>query len=130
MPTIYSDDPTIDILFPEEKLNLYFKRLNLNSENELDDVKIELIFAMSFKDFKIGKLSLDDFSSIGGFLFNELSSGTMRSSRFGSVLSDTSELNYYIRSNISETSIKELGYLLISIEKYFKEDRPELLDQI
>lgn len=130
MSTIYSNNPTIDIPFPGDIFNSYLKKLNLNSENELDDVKTELIFAMAFKDFKIGKISLDNFSEISGCLFHKLKRGMMQSSHFGSVLLNASELNFYIRNFDSDTSIKNFTDFMTDVENYFKKDRPELLDKV
>lgn len=119
MPTIYTNKETIEIPFPEEVFDSYLKKNNLKSEEELNDVNIFLIIKDCYKDFKIGSLSLDDFSSIGGYFFGKLRPNS-KSSRLGGILLDIGELNFYIRNSESKPKFSEIINFLSSIDEYFK----------
>jgi len=118
MPTIYTNKETIEIPFPEEVFDSYLKKNNLKSEEELNDINIFLIIKDCYKDFKIGSLSLDDFSSIGGYFFGKLEPNS-KSSRLGGILLDIGELNFYIRNSESKPKFSEISNFLSSIDEYF-----------
>lgn len=119
MPTIYSKKETIEIPFPDKSFDFYLEKFNLKSIDELNDLNIFWIVKDTYKDFKKGSLSLDDFSSIGGYLFSELKPSS-KSSKFGSVLLDIGELNFYIRNTESELKFSELNNFLSDIDEFFK----------
>jgi len=119
MPTIYTKGETIEIPFPKKAFNYYLKKNNLKSEKNLNDVNIFFIIKNCYKDFKKGILSLDDFSSIGGYFFGKLKPSS-KSSKFGSVLLDIGELNFYIRNTESESKFSELSDFLSSIDEFFE----------
>ena len=119
MSIIYTNRETIEIPFPKKVFDSYLKKFNLNSEEELNNVNIFFVIKNCYKDFKIGILSLDDFSNIGGYFFGKLEPDS-KSSRFGGVLLDIGELNFYIRNSNSKPKFTEISDFLSSIEEYFK----------
>ena len=119
MPTIYSNKKTINIHFPDKVFNLYLEKFNVKSIDELNDINTFFIIKSCYNDFKIGSLSLDDFSGIGGYLFSKLKP-TSKSSKLGSVLLDVGKLSFYIRISESKPKFSEIGNFLSNIDEYFK----------
>lgn len=114
MTTIYTNNNTIKTPFPKNQLNLYLQEFNLTSEEELNNISIFWIIKKSYQDFKKGSLSLDDFSSIGGYLFNKIKENP---SHLATILLEIGELNFYIR-NI-DPKLSEPKESLLDIDKYF-----------
>ena len=127
MSKIYSNNDPIEINFPEDKFQKYLSLLKIE-EKDLNSVSIELIFALSFRDFKLGKNSLDELSEISGYLLSLIDSN-LRISRFGTALEFASELNFYIR-NVEDSKDSSIANFMTAVEDYFKKIRPNLLDQI
>ncbi|MDD4026914.1 MAG: hypothetical protein PHO75_01830 [Candidatus Shapirobacteria bacterium] len=119
MPTIYSNKKTINIPFPDKVFNLYLEKGKVKSIDELNDINTFFIIKSCHNDFKIGSLSLDDFSSIGGYLFGKLKT-ISKSSPLGSVLLDIGELSFYIRISESKSKFSEIGNFLSKIDEYFE----------
>ena len=119
MTKIYSNKKTINIPFPNKVFALYLDRFKVKSEGELNDQNIFFIIKDCYKDFKEGSLSLDNFSSIGGYLFDKLKPNS-KSSKFGSVLLDIGELNFYTRNTDSDLKFSELNNFLSDIEEFFE----------
>jgi hypothetical protein len=120
MSKFYLDKKTIDVPFPDEIFEIYLKRFNVESEDKLNDVNIFEIVKACYRDFKKGFLALDDFSSIGGYLFDKLTNNT-KDRRFGSVLLDIGELNFYIRVSGPKQKFLELNNFLSEIDNFFKQ---------
>jgi len=127
MSRILSNNDTIKINFPDDKFQKYLSLLKIE-DKKLNLVNIELIFALSFWDFKIGANSLDDFSEIAGYLHSRLDKNYFISD-FGIALESASELNFYIR-NIEEPNDNSLPEFMMKVENYFKIDRPGLLEKV
>lgn len=127
MSRILSNNDTIEIPFPDDKFNKYLSILKIENQ-DLNLVTTELIFALSFKDFKVGVNSLDEFSEISGYLLS-LIDRLKTSPDFVTALDLASELNFYIRSvrDAKDTSVPDF---MTTVENYFKIIRPTLLDQI
>ncbi|MDD2482992.1 MAG: hypothetical protein PHE32_03445 [Candidatus Shapirobacteria bacterium] len=119
MPKIYSNKKTINIPFPNKVFDLYLDKFKVKSEGELNDQNIFFIIKDCYKDFKEGSLSLDNFSSIGGYLFDKLKPSS-KSSKFGSVLLDIGELNFYVRNTESKPKFSEINNFLSDIEEFFE----------
>jgi len=119
MPKIYSNKKTINIPFPDKVFNLYLEKFNVKSIDELNDVNTFFVIKSCHNDFKIGSLSLDDFSSIGGYFFGKLKP-TSKASPLGSILLDIGELSFYIRVSESKSKFSEISNFLSSIDEYFK----------
>jgi hypothetical protein len=120
MTTIYTNNNTIEIPFPENKFNLYLKEFNVSSKKELSDISIFWITQKSYQDFKKGTLSLDDFSNIGGYLFNKVKE---KPSHLSTILLEIGELSFYIRN--VDPKLSELKESLLDIDKYFKNTKNE-----
>jgi hypothetical protein len=119
MPKFYSKNKTINISFPNKVFDLYLERFNVKSEDELNDQNIFFIIKDCYKDFKKGILSLDDFSSIGGYFFDKLKPSS-KSSNFGSALLNIGELNFYIRNSESKPKFSEINNFLSDIDEFFE----------
>lgn len=100
--------------FPTDKYNEYLKLIECESEEKLDDTKIENVLKLAFKEFKENKLTLDNFCLLGEYLFYKLKE---QSSKFASTLLDCSELNYYIQ--IRDNDSDEFSSVMKRIEGYF-----------
>ncbi len=120
MPKFYSAKNVIDVPFPDDVFELYLTKFNLKSESELNDINIFEIIKACYKDFKNGSLSLDDFSSIGGYLFDKLTNNT-KDRRLGSVLLDIGELNFYIRESDPKREFLEVNNFLSGIDTFFEQ---------
>jgi len=115
MTTIHTNKNTIEIPFPKNQFNLYLQEFNLKSEEELNNIAIFWIIQKSHQDFKKGFLSLDDFSSIGGYLFNKVKE---KPSHLATILLEIGELNFYVR-NI-DPKLSEPKESLLNIDGYFE----------
>ena len=118
MAKFYSDKNIIEIPFPDEIFEACLKRFKVKSEDNLNDINIFEIVKACYKDFKKGFLSLDDFSSIGGYLFDKLTNNT-KDRRLGSVLLDIGELNFYIRESDPKRKFLEVSNFLSDIDNFF-----------
>lgn len=127
MSRILSNNDTIEILFPDDKFNKYLSILKIENQ-DLNLVTTELIFALSFKDFKVGINSLDEFSEISNHLLSRVDRAKTPPD-FVTALESASELNFYIR-NIKDSSETFISNFMTTVENYFKVVRPTLLDQI
>ncbi len=127
MSRIYSNNDPIEIPFPTDKFQKYLSLLKIN-EKDLNLINIELIFALSFLDFKTGKNSLDEFSEISNHLLSLLDIVTKTTNDFGKALESAAELNFYIR-NIEDSNDNSVANFMTTIENYFQKLRPGLLDQ-
>jgi len=103
----------------EEIIEIYLKKVNLKSIKELNDQNSFNIIKIGYQDFRDGKIPFDDFSTLGEYLFNNLSSGMARSSSFGLILLEIAELSDYIRI-WEDNNLINLTSALISIDEYFK----------
>lgn len=120
MPKFYSDKNSIDVPFPDQVFGSYLKRFNVEFEDKLNDVSIFNIVKAGYEDFKKGTLSLDNFSSIGGYLFDKLTNNS-KSRKLGCVLLDIGELNFYIRNTDSKQKKSEIGGFLSDIDEFFEQ---------
>ena len=119
MPKFYSNKNIIEVSFPDKIFEFYLRKLSLESEDKFNDVNIFEIVKICYKDFKRGSLSLDDFSSIGGYLFNKLTSSS-RSRSLGGVLLDIGELNFYIRNSDSKQKFIDVDTILSNVDEFFE----------
>jgi len=103
----------------EEIIEIYLKKVNLKSVGELNDQNSFNIIKTAYKDFRDEKLPFDDFSTLGEYLFNKLSSNTVKSSNFGLILLEIAELSDYIRI-WNNNDLINLTSSLINIDEYFK----------
>jgi len=120
MTKFYSSKKTIEIPFPNKVFESYLDKLSIKSEEELNNISIFQIIKKCYQDFKSGSLSLDNFSSIGGYLFNKLTNDAKDRS-LGSVLLDIGELNFYIRDTNSKQNNSGIDNFLSSINRYFEQ---------
>ena len=127
MSRIFSSNDTIEIPFPDDKFNKYLSILKIEN-NDLNLVNIELIFAISFKDFKVGINSLDEFSEISNHLLSRVDRAKTPPD-FVTALDLAAELNFYIR-NVRDAKDTSVPDFMTTIENYFKIIRPTLLDQV
>lgn len=98
----------------EKIIKKYLSKVGLKSLEEIDDQNSFWIIKSAYKDFKEKKLSFEDFSTLGGFLFNNLKSTMAKSLEFGLLLLEIAELSDEIKiGNNTEES-------LINIDKYFE----------
>lgn len=118
MAKFYSNKKPIEIPFPEKIFETYLNKFKVESEDKLNDVNIFEIVRQCYKDFKNGSLSLDNFSSIGGYLFDKLTNNAKDRS-LGSVLLDIGELNFYVRNTDSKQNNSDINNFLSSIDRYF-----------
>lgn len=93
MSTIYNDE-IVEIPFPDRKFKTYLDELNVSSAEELTIFQKQNIFISAIKDFKTGKVALDELAEIAGFLWSTLED---RDTDLADALYECSELNYYIR---------------------------------
>jgi hypothetical protein len=119
MSTIYTQKKTINIPFPEDKFSIYLKQSNIKTTDKFNEQNTFWLIKTCYQDFKIGKLTLDDFSSIGDYLWAQ-SDNKLKNSRLGSVLLNIGELNFYIRDTNPTSKFLELANFLSEIEEYFK----------
>lgn len=104
----------------EEIIEIYLKKINLKSIEELNDQNSFNIIKIAYQDFRDEKLSFDDFSTLGEYLFNKLSSGMTRSSSYGSILLEIAELSDFIRIWNPNDNFINLTSALTSIDEYFR----------
>lgn len=100
--------------FPAEKYQEYLKIVGCETEDGLNDVKVEDIFRQAFTEFKNNQLPLSSFCLLGEYLFYKIKE---QSGKFASVLLDCSELNYYIQ--IQDNDSDEFNTVMGRIEEYF-----------
>lgn len=127
MSRIFSDNDMIEISFPEDKFNKYLHLLKIENK-DLDLINSEMIFALSFKDFKIGTNSLDEFSEISNFLLSQIDR-VKTAPDFINALESAAELNFYVR-NVNNTEDTSISDFMATIEGYFKITRSTLLKQV
>lgn len=101
-------------LFPIEKYQEYLRIVGCETEESLNDLKIENILKLAFFEFKKNTFSLESFCLLGEYLFYKIKE---QSSHFASILLDCSELNYYIQ--IQDNDSDEFNTVINRIEKYF-----------
>lgn len=104
----------------EEIIEIYLKKFNLKSIEKLNDQNSFNIIKTAYQDFRDEKLPFDDFSTLGEYLFNKLSSGMARSSSFGSILLEIAELSDCIRIWDQDDNLINLTSALLNIDRYFK----------
>lgn len=120
MPKFYSNEEIMEVPFSDKVFEIYLKRFSVESEDKLNDVNIFEIIKDCHRDFKKGSLSLDNFSSIGGYLFDKLTNNT-KARKLGSILLDIGELNFYVRNSDSKQKFSDVGTFLFEIDKFFEE---------
>lgn len=102
-------------------IKIYLPKVGLKSTDEINDQNSFLIIKTGYQDFKNEKLSFDDFSTLGGYLFNHLSPGMAKSLEFGSLLLEIAELSDEIRNGDNyESKLDGVKWTLIKIDKYFE----------
>ena len=101
-------------IFPNEKYLEYLGIVGCQSEESLDDLKIENILKLAFVELKKNIFSLESFCLLGEYLFYKIKE---QSSNFASILLDCSELNYYIQ--IQNNDSDEFNIVTKRIEEYF-----------
>jgi hypothetical protein len=69
----------------KELVKIYLPKIGLKSTDEINDQNSFWIIKSGYQDFRDEKLSFDDFSTLGGYLFNNLKSSMARSLEFGSL---------------------------------------------
>jgi len=121
MSTITSWDSkqVIKIQFPQSKFDEYLKRAEHSDNKPLFPHFTRLVFRMAYDDFKLGSLSLDDFSSIGNHLWNHEGN---RDDELSSVLLWAAELNFYVR-NIHLNDYGNFPWFMAEINEYFEKDK-------
>jgi hypothetical protein len=115
----WDSSEVIKIPFPQTKFDEYLKRAEHNGDKPLFPHFTRLIFQMAYDDFKSGALSLDDFSSIGGRLWNHEGN---RDDKLSNVLLCAAELNFYVR-NIHLDDYGDFPWFMGEIVKYFEENK-------
>ena len=101
-------------IFPTEKYQEYLKKSECESEEKLNDSKIKNVAEQAFYEFKKGVITLDNFCSLGEYLFYKIKE---QSGKFATALLDCSELNYYIQ--IQDNDSDEFNAVMKRIEEYF-----------
>lgn len=119
MPKFYLDKNIIEIPFPDEVFDFYLGKFGIESEDKLNDINIFEIIKVGYKDFKKGSLSLDNFSSIGGYLFDKLTND-IKSRKLGSILLNIGELNFYVRESDPKQKFVEVNNFLSDIDNFFE----------
>lgn len=129
MSIIYPFSPgtPIEIKFPKDKFDKYLSMLKIKTKDSFL-VNAELIFAMSFKDFKTGANSLDEFSEISNYIFGQIDKDKAPLD-FVDALISAYELNFYIR-NVRDLKDSSVPDFMTRVENYFKIIRPTLLDKL
>jgi len=94
----------------------YFIKFGINLVDDLNDRNSFLIMKSAYQDFRNEKLSFDDFSTLGEFLFNKLNPNS-KSSSLGSVLLEIAELSDFVRE---DKDFLNLTGALKKIQFYFK----------
>lgn len=90
----FDDKEDIDLPFPKSKFKKYLKELSLKTDENIPYKQKRIIFLKTVKDFLSGKNSVDDLSSIAGYLENDEKDKT---SDLVDILMNAEELAYYIR---------------------------------
>ena len=110
MSKIYGPNiETITIPFPEEKYNRYLDEVGVTSEKELSFTTLIAVIIAITRDFKSGKVSLDELGEMFGHLWHYAfltypSDVQHRFSKIGDVLYEGSDLNYDVRHVDDETT--------------------------
>ena len=100
----------------EQVAEPYFSKFGINSVGDLNDQNSFLIIKSAYQDFRNEKLSFDDFSTLGEFLFNKLNPNS-KSSSLGSVLLEIAELSDFVRE---DKDFVNLTGALKKLQSYFK----------
>jgi hypothetical protein len=104
----------------EEIIEIYIKKINLESVQEVNDQNSFNIIKIAYKDFRDEKLPFDDFVTLGEYLFGRLSPKN-KSSEFGLLLLEIAELGDEIRlDDHYESRIDGVKWTLIKLDKYFQ----------
>jgi len=105
--------------FPKKQLKTYFKKLKAKTNERLKKEEIEQIFIWAKRDFKRGKISLDEFADISDYLWtNHIRDQEKFRSKFSELLLATAELSYNIRFAHRGKTGKELLATLKKIWTY------------
>ena len=116
MPTAYTAQGTVKTIFPNDQYQEYLKKVGCETENDLNDLKVEDLFRFAFYEFKENKLLISSFCLLGEYLFYKIKEQT---TKFASTLLDCSELNYYIQ--IKDNDSDEFNSVMKRIEDYFND---------
>lgn len=118
MATIYGEnDVVVKIPFPEKKFQAYLKKLKVNKPEDLTPKQKQSVFITAIRDFKIGKLSLDEFSDMSGHIWQYTKD---KGSELMQQLYHAGELNYYVRhiEDKNDTFVRFMKEVMDYYEKY------------
>lgn len=100
----------------EQIIKDYLTKFDINSVENLNNQNSFLIIKAAYQDFKNEKISFDDFSTLGEFLFNKLNP-ILKSSELGTVLLEIAELSDFVRS---DNDFSNLTNSLKKFQSFFK----------
>ena len=127
MSIIYGEnDEIIEITFPDKKLQYYLNKLQVKDASMLAFSQKRKIFITSIKDFKLGKLSLDETSEIAGFLWNSLDIKE-KNTDLADELYHFAELNYYVR-HVTEENEGNFVWFMSKAMKYYEKHKALSID--
>ena len=109
--------------FPEEKYKSYLKLLGFSTDQKLDGENVKKIFLTVIYDFTEGQISLDELSSIGGFLSGYLPIEDQFHTKLGDALNDASELTYYVRHVDDKVCADTFIWFMQNILEYYDSNR-------
>lgn len=99
--------------------DLYLKELDLTSINGVSLETANKLFVKVIKDFKSGKLSIDELSSFGSEIFHGVAKKNKESELFQASLS-ASELSFSVRS---EATYSNISSYLSNIDSFYQKNK-------
>lgn len=108
----------------QEIIQKYIEKICLKSIEEINNQNSFQIIKTAYQDFQNEKLSFDDFSTLGEYIFNH--SNINKTSEFGLILLEIAELGEQIRkyndenSENYESKLDGVKETLIKLDQYFK----------
>jgi hypothetical protein len=123
MSTLYNQNDTIEISFPEEKFETYLKDIGLDSGALLTVDLVKKIFIIIISDFKNGKLSVDELSQMAGDLWGKLPEPHRFETDLGNALYKASELSFYTRRAYDEVCAGTLEDFSRSVHNYYEQNK-------
>ena len=106
----------IKLISIDKKLNKYLKDFSVDSLEELSIEQANKFFIKIIKDFKEGKLTLDELSVFGENIFHKIGKKHTKDDIFQASLS-ASELSFYVR--VPE-GFKNVSSFLSDVEEFYK----------
>ena len=124
--TSFTDEygEVINPRFPEEKFESYINMFGLTSFKEATFTQQQKMFLYIIADFKSGKNSLDEMSSLAGEMYSyPEDNDTPELAELKSALYDCSELNFYVRRILEiDSEIKGSSFIsmILSVMEYYQ----------